>query len=159
MLTSFSPGLRFFHQGQFEGRRKRISPHLSRGPNEPVNPTVEKFYERLLDVLQRPAVRHGQWQLLECVPAFDGDGSFDNFIACTWQETGGERLLVAVNYSAHYSRCYVRLSFPDLGSGQWQLQDMLGDARYDRDGDDLQSRGLYLDVTPWQYHAFEMSLA
>src|SRR5262245_36084154 len=28
VLTFLSPGLRFFHQGQFEGRRKRISPHL-----------------------------------------------------------------------------------------------------------------------------------
>ena len=33
-LPFFSPGLRFFHQGQFEGRRTRISPHLVRGPNE-----------------------------------------------------------------------------------------------------------------------------
>jgi hypothetical protein len=139
-------------------RLKRISPHLGRGPDEPGNPTVEHFYERLLDLLQRPVVRHGQWQLVECVPAFDGDGSCDNFIACTWQESGGERLLVTVNYSAHFSRCYVRLSFPDLDSGRWQLQDMLGDARYERDGDDLQSKGLYLNVAPWHYHAFQMIL-
>ena len=37
VLTYFSPGLRFFHQGQFEGRRTRISPHLVRGPDEPVD--------------------------------------------------------------------------------------------------------------------------
>lgn len=45
--------------------------HLGRGPNEPVNPAVRQFYARLLDVLRRPAVRQGQWQLLECVPARD----------------------------------------------------------------------------------------
>src|SRR5262249_52432143 len=28
VITFLSPGLRFFHQGQFEGRMKRISPHL-----------------------------------------------------------------------------------------------------------------------------------
>ena len=33
VITFLSPGLRFFHQGQFEGRRKRISPHLVRGPD------------------------------------------------------------------------------------------------------------------------------
>src|SRR5215510_8615101 len=27
VITFLSPGLRFFHQGQFEGQRKRISPH------------------------------------------------------------------------------------------------------------------------------------
>ena len=118
---------------------------------------MQQFYERLLDVLHRPAVRHGQWQLLECVPAFDGNGSFDNFIACTWEQPGDERLLVAVNYSAHPSQCYVRLPFPDLERGKWRLTDLLGDARYERDGDELQSRGLYLNVAPWQYHVFDVS--
>ena len=28
VITFLSPGLRFFHQGQFQGRKKRISPHL-----------------------------------------------------------------------------------------------------------------------------------
>ena len=32
VITFMSPGLRFFHQGEFEGRKKRISPHLVRGP-------------------------------------------------------------------------------------------------------------------------------
>ncbi len=157
VLTFFSPGLRFFHQGQFEGCLKRISPHLGRGPNEPVNPTLRDFYARLLEVLQRPAVRDGEWQLLECVPAFNGNDSFDNFIACIWQEPGGERLLIAVNYSADQSQCFVRLAFPGLAGRQWRLQDLLGDARYERDGNDLQSRGLYLDVAPWQYYVFEVT--
>src|SRR6185437_12815583 len=33
VLTFLSPGLRFFHQGEFTGRKKRISPHLGRGPD------------------------------------------------------------------------------------------------------------------------------
>ena len=37
VITYLSPGLRFFHQGQLEGKTKRISPHLVRGPKEPVN--------------------------------------------------------------------------------------------------------------------------
>ena len=40
VITFLSPGLRFFHQGQFEGRKKRISPHLVRGPDEPVDEDV-----------------------------------------------------------------------------------------------------------------------
>ena len=40
VITFLSPGLRFFHQGQFEGRKKRISPHLGRGPCEPSRPEV-----------------------------------------------------------------------------------------------------------------------
>jgi glycosidase len=40
IITFLSPGLRFFHQGQFEGRKKRISPHLVRAPQEQ---TVEEL--------------------------------------------------------------------------------------------------------------------
>jgi hypothetical protein len=40
----------------------------------------------------------------------------------------------------------VRLPFADLGQGRWQLTDLMGDATYDRGGDDLQARGLFLDV-------------
>jgi glycosidase len=157
VITYLSPGLRFFHQGQFEGRRKRISPHLGRGPDEPVNPAVRQFYERLLDVLRRPVVRQGQWQLLECGPAWDGNWSSDCFIAYLWQDSSGGRLLVSVNYAAHHSQCYVRLPFSDLGGVRWRLQELLGDARYDRAGNDLQSPGLYLNVPPWHCHVFAMT--
>jgi hypothetical protein len=51
----------------------------------------------------------------------------------------------------------VRLPFADLSGGQWQLRDLLGTAQYERDGDDLQSRGFYLDVPPWHCHVFEMT--
>jgi glycosidase len=157
VITFLSPGLRFFHQGQFEGRLKRISPHLGRAPREEVNGPLKQFYEQLLDALRRPAVRQGQWQLLECVPAWDGNGSSDAFIASAWEDFGGARLLIAVNYASQPSQCRVRLPFPDLGGRQWRLRDLLGDAQYQRDGDELQSRGLYLDVPPWQYHVFEMT--
>ena len=73
VITFLSPGLRFFHQGQFEGRKKRISPHLVRGPEEPIDQRLEQFYDRLLAVLRQPVVRDGQWQLLECAPAWDGN--------------------------------------------------------------------------------------
>jgi hypothetical protein len=32
-IRFLSPGLRFFHQGQLQGRTKRISHHLGRGPD------------------------------------------------------------------------------------------------------------------------------
>ena len=114
VLTFMSPGLRFFHQGQFEGHIKRISPHLVRGPDQPLNPAIKKFYERLLLVLQRPELREGQWQLCECLPAWDGNGSVDNIICCIWQHSDAERLLACVNYAPDRSQCYVRLPFTDL---------------------------------------------
>jgi hypothetical protein len=154
VITFLSPGLRFFHQGQFEGRRKRISPHLGRGPDEPINPELARFYDRLLGVLRRSAVRQGEWRLLECVPAWEGNWTWDCFLAFAWHLPGEDRLLVIVNYAGNQGQCYVRLPFTDLGKEQWRLTDLMGDATYERDGDDLQRRGLFLDVPPWQASVF-----
>lgn len=156
-ITFLSPGLRFFHQGQFQGRKKRISPHLSRGPDEPFDQKLGQFYDRLLGVLRQPVVRDGQWQLLECAPAWEGNWTWDCFLGFTWQAPGRDRLLVAVNYATNQSQCYVRLPFTDLAGGQWRLQDQIGTVSYDRDGNELTSRGLYLDAPPWQTCVFSLT--
>jgi hypothetical protein len=157
VVTYLSPGLRFFHQGQFEGRQKRISPHLVRAPAEPVDERQHRFYERLLTVLRDPAVRDGQWRLLECAPAWDGNGTWDGFIAWSWRGGDGQRLLVAVNYAGHAGQCYVRLPFEELRGRPVRLQDRMSAAVYDRSGDDLLARGLYLDVPGWGHHAFDVT--
>jgi glycosidase len=154
-LSFLSPGLRFFHQGQLEGRRKRISPHLWRGPEEATDQEVAAFYERLLALLRKPVVREGAWRLLECVPAWEGNGSSDGFVAFSW-EAGGQRLLVAVNLSPQQGQCFVRLPFGDLPGRSWALEDQLSADRYERDGFDLAARGLYLDARPGQASAFSL---
>jgi len=157
VITFLSPGLRFFYQGQFAGRKKRISPHLVRGPEEPIDQRLEQFYDRLLAVLRQPVVRDGQWQLLDCTPAWEGNWTWDCVLAFAWQGPDGERLLVTVNYAPNRSQCYVRLPFAGLGNGHWRLQDLLGDTTYDWEGNDLQARGLYLDEPPWQACVFSLT--
>lgn len=156
VVTFLSPGMRFFHQGQFEGRRKRISPHLGRGPDEPTDETLKDFYHRLLAVLREPILRDGQWQLLDCLPAWEGNWTHDCFLAFAWQGEGGQRLVVAVNYAPNQSQCHVRLPFADLGGKAWRLSDQFTSAAYDWNGDDL-ARGLYLDMAPWQACVFSLT--
>jgi hypothetical protein len=38
-----------------------------------------------------------------------------------------------------------------------RLEDLMGPARYDREGSDLLSRGLYLDLPPYRRHVFRIS--
>jgi len=156
IITFLSPGLRFFHQGQFEGRLKRISPHLVRAPMESPNEALQQFYERLLSVLRRPTVRDGRWQLLECAPAWEGNWTWDSYLAFGWQGSGNERLVVVVNFADHQSQCYVPLPFADLAGRSVRFTDVMGSAAYDRDGSDLHSRGMYLDIAPWGYHVFDV---
>ena len=157
VITYLAPGLRFFHQGQFSGRKKRISPHLVRAPIEQSDESLHRFYDRLLHVIAQPVVREGQWRLLECAPAWEGNWTSDCFIAWAWEGPERQRWLIAVNFSENQSQCYVRL--PGLAfTGQLvRLTDLMGPARYDRDGSDLTSRGLYLDLPPWTYHVFALA--
>jgi alpha amylase-like protein len=156
-ITFLSPGLRLFHDGQFEGRKKHISPHLVRAPQEPIADGLKQFYDRLLVVLREPVMRDGQWQLLECVSAWEGNWTWDCFLAFVWQGLGGARRLVTVNYAPNQSQCYVRLPFVDFAGNQWRFQDQMAEAVYDRDGGDLQSRGLYMDVPAWNVSVFSIT--
>jgi glycosidase len=156
VVTFLSPGLRFFHQGQLEGRRKRISPHLVRAPQEPPDKTLEQFYAHLLAALRSPVVRDGAWRLLECAPAWEGNWTSDCFIAWCWETADGQRRLVAVNYAGNSSQCYVR-PFSDLAGCTVRLKDTMGSASYERNGNELAARGLYLDLPQWGYHIFELS--
>jgi hypothetical protein len=156
VLTYCTPGLRFFHQGQLEGRRVRISPHLVRGPDEPVDARLAPFYARLLGALRHPLLRDGGWSLLECAPAWQGNPSAEQFIAWSWQGPAQVWLCAAVNYSPQQAQCFVRLPFPELAGLPWRLRDLLGTAVYERCGDDLLGRGLFLDLPPWGCHVFEV---
>jgi hypothetical protein len=156
VISFLSPGLRFFHQGQLEGRTKRISPHLVRGPVEPIDEQLAQFYDRLLAVLRQPVVRDGEWQLLESTPGWEGNSTNDCFVVFGWNGAKGELLVVSANYALHQSQCHVRLPFADLAGRRWRLQDQLSAANHEWNGDDLQGRGLFLDMAPWQVAVFEL---
>jgi hypothetical protein len=157
LITFLSPGLRFFHQGQFEGRKKRISPHLVRAPSEPAENALQQFYDRLLAVLRQPQIREGCWRLLECLPAWEDNWTWDCFLAFAWHGRAENTLLAVINYAPHQSQCYVRLPLQDVDGQTVRLQDLLGSAQYDRDGNDLKSKGLYLDLPPWGHHVYACS--
>jgi hypothetical protein len=156
IITCLTPGLRFFHQGQFEGRKIRIPVHLRRGPAEPVDDAVAGFYAALLECLRDPVFREGDWRLLECRPAWDGNWTSDCFVAYSWTGKDRGRHLVAVNYSDHQSQCYVAIPWTDLEGQVWQLHDRMGAAIYERSGGDLAAHGLYLDMPAWAYHVFDV---
>src|SRR5215471_11757014 len=99
VITFLSPGLRFFHQGQLEGRKTRISPHLVRAPAEAPDPALQRFYGEMLGLIRAPIMRDGEWSLLECASAWDNNWTSACFLAWSWLSRSGECRLVAVNYS------------------------------------------------------------
>jgi hypothetical protein len=157
VVTYLCQGLRFFHDGQFEGRTKKIPVHLSRAPNEAVDLPIRDFYSRLLACIHQPETRDGQWQLLDCIPAWNSNWTWDCFICFAWRSAKGLPLIVAVNYAANQSQCHVKISFDEIAGRTFHLQDLMGSVTYQRDGDELLSSGLYLDMPAWGYHVFKLT--
>jgi hypothetical protein len=108
-------------------------------------------------MLRQPSIRDGAWSLVDCAPAWDGNWTSDCFIAWSWQGADGQRRLIAVNYADIQSQCYVAIPFPELSDRKVRLKDLTGRATYDRDGNELTSRGPYIDLPAWAYHVFEMT--
>jgi hypothetical protein len=144
VLALLAPGLRFVHEGQLTGRRVRASNHLRRRAPEPIDRELESLYGRLLAIMRREEVREGQWQLLDQKPASNGDASWRQLVAFSW-ERADRRLLVVVNWGPGRAQGYVRPRFFALDGSTWRLTELLDPTiRYERDGAELARRGLYV---------------
>jgi glycosidase len=155
IIAFLCPGLRFFHQGQFEAKKVKIPVHLGRGPAEVADEDVANFYGSLLQILKDPVFREGEWKLLDCRSAWEGNWTSDCFVAYAWIKEKECRLVV-INYSDHASQCYVGLPCENLAGRMVRLQDKMSAVVYDRGGNELLSRGLYLDMPAWSYHVFSL---
>ncbi|MCL6258325.1 alpha-amylase family glycosyl hydrolase [Aquiflexum sp. TKW24L] len=155
IITYYSPGVRFFHQGQLEGKKTRISTHLIRGPHEPVDPVLHQFYLRLLQVLKNPLFEKGRWRLLDTKETWHGNSTWDSFVAFSWESSQNKMGVVVVNYAPYSGECFLELPLPYLTDKTWSLQNLMGDEIYVREGNSLLSEGLFLDMPAWHYHVFE----
>ena len=157
IITFLSPGLRFFHQGQFEGARVRVPTHLCRGPVEPTNPEIAPFYAKLLHVLKGTgAFRDGTWSQIQPSPAWSDNGTSDGFVAYAWAGEDASRHVVVVNYAGNQGQCRLSLPFPELRGKQVRLTDVMGTEIYDRDGSELVGPGLFIDHAPRHFNVFAL---
>jgi len=140
------PGMRFLHEGQLTGARRRLPVQLLRRAPEPAQPEIGAMYEQLLTVLRDTAVGQGAGQLLRPLPAWRTNPTAQNFVIVRWQAKPPEFDLVVVNLAPHHSQCYVRLNAAGLASHDWVLRDLLSTEQHERPGAELDNQGLYLDL-------------
>jgi hypothetical protein len=146
------PGATLWHEGQFEGRRVRPPVFLSRRPEEAPDVELAGWYRRLLAAVDSHQVRTGAWRLLE-PGGWPDNQSCANLAAWSWAgDGGGDRHLVVVNLSGRPAQARIPLDWPDLPGRSWRLTDLLGPGVFERDGGELASPGLFVDLGPWQFH-------
>jgi len=148
------PGARLLHEGQFEGWKVRLPVFLARRPEEPTNQDLAYFYWRMLPAVSREVLRNGTWRLCGRTGWLDNQ-SCRNVLAWCWA-AGAERCLIVINFGAGASQARVQVPWDDLRGKDWRLSDVLSGETYDRNGSEMREAGLYVDLTPWQCHVFQV---
>ena len=139
------PGMRFLHDGQLTGRRRFSRIQLVRRPLDDADPAVAALYAEVLRAFASSLVGRGTGRVLEPHRAWDDNPTASYFTIVQWSD--GDRFdLVIANLAPHRAQCRVMPSVPGLAGRTWQLVDRLGDERWLRDGDELATRGLFLDL-------------
>jgi hypothetical protein len=156
VVVSTLPGLRFFHQGQFEGRTLCLPVQLGRSSDEPPNEDLQRFYERLLGAVKDDVFHSGEWRLLEVHPA--GDGSTSDLLAWQWLGDGdirGELRIVVVNLGGGTAQGQVQLSSEVPGDPRDDaivFEDQLDGRQYPWSRSALNQSGLYVKLEKGAAH-------
>jgi glycosidase len=146
------PGARLLHQGQLQGRKIRSPVFLRRRAAEPVNQPVKDFYSKLLQVINAPVLREGNWSLCQCT-GWPDNSSYQNLLAWSWiNET--DRYLIVINFSDSAAQGRVQVVGNAIREKTWRLLDQFSGETYQRDGVEMLDPGLYVDLIPWGYHFF-----
>jgi hypothetical protein len=159
------PGATLWHEGQFEGRRTRIPVFLDRGPDEVPDVELAGWYLNLLQRVAADGVRTGDWQLLEA-GGWPDNQSWRNLLSWSWTgssgssgpsgtsaasgTSGASRHVVVVNLSQTAAQGRIPLPWPDLPGRDWRLTDLESGEEWERDGAELASPGLFVDMRPGQ---------
>jgi len=149
------PGMAFFHEGQFEGRKVRLPVFLGRRPVEPANKEVFSFYKNLISIVRESQMRNGEWRLCE-THGWAGNTNCNNLIGWGWNKSR-KRHLVVINFSDVQSQARIRVPWEDIHGRKLRLIDLFSGTAYDRSGDEMQGEGLYIDLPAWGFHLFRIS--
>ena len=153
-LVATLPGMRFYHQGQLDGRTHRVPVELAKTAQEATDPIVRSLYHKLLRQTREAVFHKGDWRLLEVRSA--GDLSCESLIAYQWRLDKTWKLVV-VNLGAHTAHGRVLLAGEASAIEQYLLIDELDGQAYERDGGGLAHNGLYVRLEPYRAHLFTVS--
>lgn len=152
IIISTILGMRFYYDGQFEGKKIKLPVQLGREPDEQLNPENFEFYNQLFGIVKEDVFKKGEWKLLSTETSWGENKTFHNILA--WQWTYDlERRLVIINYSNSISTCRLKLDvrdYPEL----FELKDLLNNQDYLRSAEEVYHTGLYIELKPWQAHIF-----
>ena len=160
VVTFLAPGCASSTRASSRAAASRSPMHLRRRPDEPADPELARFYDRLLDVLRDPVLRDGHWQLLDARPAWDGNPTHAGYVTSGWSAVADRPFdwLVVVNLGATRGQCRVDLAGRLPAGGAVTLVDRLHDGvEFRREVAALAAEGLYVDLDAGGCNVFAVS--
>lgn len=155
-LAYLVPGLRFIQHGQLEGWRIHTPMQLARPLEDAPDEAVQALYVRLLACLKLPAIRQGEWRLLELDTGWVDNGRCFPVFGFVWQADSQAPVLCVVNYAPEPAACTLRPGLEGLRGRRWRLVDHLGGAVWECDGDELLDQGFALQLLGWSAQVLEV---
>jgi hypothetical protein len=155
-LLGTLPGIRFYHQGELEGRRIHMPITLRIAADEPLDPISTNFFQKILRITRQDVFHEGKWNLLDVAP--EGDAPADALLVYEWRSPKGWKI-IAVNLAAYTSQGRVPLAGRVSPTQNYIFNDELNNVRYNRTGQELHNPGLFLRRDPFQAHLFDITPA
>ena len=146
VVMSTLPGARLYHDGQLEGFRTHLPIQLGRGPDEPPDHDLGRFYRRLLRAAAGARARCRDWRLCDCTGC--SEDPHPQLVAWCWSNPQA-RYLVVVNFSPADAEGRVRLPWRDLAGRTWDFAEQLREERFTCSGDELAGEGLPVTLYGW----------
>ncbi len=153
-LMGTLPGMRFYHQGELEGRRITMPITLRLAADEPVDPVSEKFFELLLRVTNEEVFHTGAFRML-AVNA-EGDAPPDGLIAYEWRNDNAWKLIV-VNLAGGTCQGRIPLAGAVDAGANYTFWDQVNDVKYPRSGAELTTMGLFVRRDRFEAHLFDVT--
>jgi Alpha amylase, catalytic domain len=153
-LMGTLPGVRFYHQGELEGRRITLPITLRMPADEPPDPVSTKFFRQILQITDEEVFHTGAWRTMQ-VNA-EGDAPPDGLIVYEWRSDKAWKIVV-VNLSDRTSQGRIPLAGSVPTGGQYIFYDQINDVKYERSGDELHNLGLFVRRDRFQAHLFDIA--
>jgi Alpha amylase, catalytic domain len=154
-LMGTLPGMRFYHQGELEGRTIHLPITLRLAAEEPIDPFSVAFFQKILDITKQNVFHEGKWNLLAASP--EGDNSSGNLIVYEWKSEKAWKV-IAVNLSGNASQGRVRWPESTFPAAHYNFYDELNEVAYARDGEELGKVGLFVRRDAFQAHLFDVTV-
>jgi hypothetical protein len=155
-LLSTLPGMRFYHQGELEGRRIHLPITLRAAADEPPDPFATNFFQKILRITKQDVFHEGKWSQLDVAP--EGDAPTDSLLVYEWRSPKAWKI-IAVNLAAYTSQGRVHLADRVSPTQNYIFNDELNHVPYDRTGQELHDIGLFIRRDAFQAHLFDITVA